>query len=976
MSAPQSYVTTKDANAAVKGREVEILNAIGIPWRAGQRDHIRCPYPDHGGASDWRLLKNGRAICSCTGDHTDSVFDIVGKVEGLDFEASKVRCVGIIGRGDLVRQGNGKGGQSTTAAALLDALAERRDDSLPRAYLAHRLGIEPAAVLMPVTRAVGHRALGYFDPPKTEGGKPKHVGDHPCAVFEQIDYAGEIHAHRIYLAPGGAGKAELGERDPKKSARRISEERTIGRAVIWGDATSAPWCVIAEGIETAAAVAHALRAEIEAGAVYVVAGISASGIEGFRPWPATKRVTVAADQDVSRRGEQAARKFGLRNGGVAVSIALPGSAGFGADWLDIHSASGPEAVRTGILGSTAFVPTADELDEERRRTDGLDELTRVERDYPVPTISGHVLVYRKVEGEIWLCARRMKGDEVTWTPVCTPFGFPERTRLLDGDGTFGLRLAVLGLDGRCRVVEVERESLGRIGGAEIRAKLYALGLRVQGDGERIVVELLKAASPEREVAIVRAPGWHLLDDADEATFVCPGGEVYGSPEGQPLELGVNARMTPRTARGGTLEGWQAALEAAVSVEGCPHWALGVLAGLAGPLVSLCRLDTCGVNVSGITSTGKSTAQRLAASVWSRPLSTVDDSLFQTARATANGTESMAARASGTVLVLDELGHMSGKELGRVIYGLAAGTGKRRMTSDARMRAVQTWSTFVVLSAEKTLREKIQGDGGEWADGMAVRIVDINVTGVNRSVPKETFGRIDGVRKHYGHAGPRFIEALVSSCLNTAEKAEALSQGITRVAEGLAAGGKGVDTRAATPFAIMQVAGELAQTLGILPRALDVRGTIAWAWNQFRGSPDAVALKPEEQVVASIQAWTVRNWGSSIFPTVPDLDRPPNRPALGWYDEDTLYIVKGLLAEAAGGTLSEVQAAKILDDLGYITKRHDRSDKNCRYASYVPVVGNVKVYALPRKVFGRGSAQDDRDDGNPDRTVVLFPKVRP
>src|SRR4051812_6505415 len=111
-------------------------------------------------------------------------------------------------------------------------------------------------------------------------------------------------------------------------------------------------------------------------------------------------------------------------------------------------------------------------------------------------------------------------------------------------------------------------------------------------------------------------------------------------------------------------------------------------------------------LSGLTSSGKTTAQRLAVSAWSRAALTARDSLLQSARATANGVELLASRSNGTVLALDELGHVSGKELGKIIYSLAGGVGKTRMTADAQLRPSYSWSTFVLLSAEKSLEEKV------------------------------------------------------------------------------------------------------------------------------------------------------------------------------------------------------------------------------------------------------------------------------
>ena len=963
------YVVTRDAQAAVQGREVEIVNALGIPWRAGL-SHIDCPYPNHGGKHDWRLNKSGRAICTCTSGKTDSVFDIAGKVEGLDFEASKVRCIEIIDRADLIREWSGDGNfQATDAASLLNAPAERRDDTLPRAYLAHRLGVEACAVLMPTTPTVGFKALAYFDPPSGKG-KPKKVGEWPCAVFGTVDAAGRQHAHRIYVGPAGAGKANLGNaengvpRDAKKSAKRVGEDSTNGRACIWGDAARAPWCIIAEGIETAAAVAYAFRAEIEARAVYVAAGINAGGIEAFVPWPATKRVTVAADRDEAakisrpmptRRGEEAALKFGLRNAGIAISIAIAGDPGTATDWLDVHTAHGSDAVRAGILSAVAYAATAEEIEVERQRREGVDDLSRIERDYPLPTLDTLKLSYRRTPGGRVRVHRWAKsGDEVEPVSIASPFGVVARLRYVDQADAYGLRLVVEDMGGRRREIDVERGAFARQGAAETRAMLFSAGLRTEDEGEIIAVKALKAADPEGEIAVVKRPGWHDLPGSPDRFFVCPSGEIIGMSPGMALELSVSARIGEAVARGGTLQGWKDAVAAAAGVTRCQHWTLGVIAGFAAPIISLTGLDTCGINLSGTTSGGKTTAQRLAVSAWSRAALDQRDSLLQSARATANGIEGMAARANGTILALDELAHVTGKELGKVIYSLASGVGKSRMTADAQLRASYTWSTFVVLSAEKSLEEKVRGDGGEWYGGMAARIPDVDITGVDRAVDQAVMARIQAVDQHYGHAGPEFVRILVTEGMH--QRAGDIRQSINLDADRLA--GQGADSamrRAALPFAILLAAGTMAKSFGLLPQAMDVGGAVRWAWASFGSSTDAEALDPETLAITRLQAWIAERWDTSIISNdVTNLDRRSSRDAVGWYNEKAVFIPSGRIVEAAGGTLKEAEIGKALSARDLII-----GTKGGRHlsVSYVPKLGQMKAYALRRTAFGRTGANE-------------------
>src|ERR1700693_5713378 len=94
------YVPTDAAKAAVRGREAEIVRAIGVPWNGGVV-HITCPDPAHVDEHpSWRMTRDGKAICTCRAPH--SVFDVVGYTEGLDFGVSKIRIAQILGRDDLI----------------------------------------------------------------------------------------------------------------------------------------------------------------------------------------------------------------------------------------------------------------------------------------------------------------------------------------------------------------------------------------------------------------------------------------------------------------------------------------------------------------------------------------------------------------------------------------------------------------------------------------------------------------------------------------------------------------------------------------------------------------------------------------------------------------------------------------------------------------------------------------------------------
>lgn len=356
----------------------------------------------------------------------------------------------------------------------------------------------------------------------------------------------------------------------------------------------------------------------------MVSAINAGGIEALRPWPATKRVTIAADRDEgvkpsrptpSRRGEVAARTFGIRHHGrTSTAIALPGAPGTSTDWLDILRDEGEEAVWAGISDAPAFVPTAAELQAERERVEGLSELQRVERDYPLPKLDSMSLTYqRTASGRIRVHKWAKVGDDLVPQPVTSPFGVMARLRFVDQADAYGLRIVVEDLGGRRREIDVDRGSFAKQAAAETRAMLFGAGLRSEDDGEHIAVKCLKAADPDSEISVVRRPGWHTLGGPEERFFVCPSGRIIGAPEGQPLELSVSSRISETVAVGGSYEGWKDAIAAAVGVPRCEHWTVGATIGFAAPVTSLLGLDTCGLNLSGTTSVGNPTPPSAAAS---------------------------------------------------------------------------------------------------------------------------------------------------------------------------------------------------------------------------------------------------------------------------------------------------------------------------------------------------------------------------
>ncbi len=794
-----------------------------------------------------------------------------------------------------------------------------------------------------------------------------------------VDASGGRHAHRIYLAPGGGGKAELGRdskgapRNPKKSATALRGDRISGRAAFWGNPTAAERLILCEGIETGASLAFAFASDLKDGTTAVAAAISAAGVEAFAPYLCTRRITVAADRDEAskdgavvgtRRGEQAARRFAMRQfGNVDVAIALPGEPGEKIDFLDILCREGAKGLRAAVNCATPFEPTTDDREDLTRDLNCEAELEKTAKIYPVPHLENLELVYAHAQsGRVKLHrvgrARDQESStsEKFLTAVASPFGVPARLRKVDQADEYAMRVLVQDMDGKPRNVDFDRAMLAKRGAPDVLAPLFAAGLRLEADGEMIVLQWLKAAAPDQEIVVMDRPGWQEHPGIADPVFVSPDGTVFGTPDGTVLELAANARIAPEHAESGNLQCWQEAIRAALSVPACPHWAIGAFSSFAGVIASLTDIDTCGINLSGLSTSGKTTAQRLAVSAWSTP-DIRKPGLLQSARSTVNAAEALAHRATGTILALDELAHLDGKELARLIYMLAGGVGKGRMNADSTIRSTQNWVTFAILSSEISLGEKIEKDNGQWSMGMAVRFPDVDVADVNRYVDADILEKIDGINKHYGHAGPAFVRALFEAGIH--RHPLELRNRIMQAARALA--GEASDsaiTRAATPFAILFIAGELAKSFGLLPESCDVRLAIDWAWGSFRRSSDSIALDPEEQAIGNIRGYIAKMWNVTIIPTKFEFN-PRSRSVEGWHDDNAVYLPRESLLRAAGGSIRDSKIGQFLSDRDLLFAR----DKDRYTVQQIPGFKKLRAYALKRPEFGRVERPPDPTDSD-------------
>ena len=489
--------------------------------------------------------------------------------------------------------------------------------------------------------------------------------------------------------------------------------------------------------------------------------------------------------------------------------------------------------------------------------------------------------------------------------------------------------------------------------ASLCAMLADEGLHIVRGQQRALCDYLNGCKVVERVTIVNRTGWH--DVLGGRVFVLPNG-IIGSPGAERVVLEGSA-SGPYEASG-TLAAWQNGVGQAVRGHVLPT--LAVSTALAGALLALVNQEGGGVNFYGTSSRGKTTMAQAAASVWGRGSS---PGFVRTWRATANGLEGVAASATDTVLILDELGVVEARDAAAAIYGLANGTGKARAARDGSLRDPKTWRTLILSTGELPIEGKLAENKGRARAGQLVRMLDISADrGLGFGVfdhggsDNDASKIADGIKRaaisSCGAAGPEFVRRLLK------EDPEALARHLRTVidefvANNIPQGSDGQVIRAAQRLGLIGAAGEITRAYGIVPwnegAAFEAAGWALERWIENRGGTDATeARHAVEQVRRFIEAY-----GEARFESVDGGDRGAVHNRAGWKtgkgDEQEWWVLPEMWKSEICSGMDAKAVARFLVEAGMM-KRVEGSFQSVRRVGGA----NRRVYVLTNSILAGGS----------------------
>lgn len=342
-------------------------------------------------------------------------------------------------------------------------------------------------------------------------------------------------------------------------------------------------------------------------------------------------------------------------------------------------------------------------------------------------------------------------------------------------------------------------------GTDMRRELARMGLsiattRASRDLLASFVQVWPVATLAR---CVERLGWH------GGVYVTPAASI-----GQEEEIVVfqNAHaIEPAFSVAGTLDGWRSTV--AALAEGNSRLVFALSVAFAGALADMVGEDSGGFHLRGGSSSGKTTALKVAASVWGDP-----HAYPRLWRATANGLEGLAALHNDGLLILDELSQMDPKEAGEAAYLLANGQGKARASRNGTARLAARWRLLFLSAGEESLTALMARVGKKANAGQEIRLADIDadagagmgsfeVLNGQPSPAALALAIKDAAIKHNGAAGVEWLRCVVA---DRADLIDTINEGIQQfVLESAPVGATGQVLRVARRFALVAVAGELA-----------------------------------------------------------------------------------------------------------------------------------------------------------------------
>lgn len=414
---------------------------------------------------------------------------------------------------------------------------------------------------------------------------------------------------------------------------------------------------------------------------------------------------------------------------------------------------------------------------------------------------------------------------------------------------------------------------------------------------------------------------------------------------------------------GTWEGWLEAME--LMRPFTPMW-LALYASCAAPMLEILNSPSFVVDFNGETSSGKTTAMRVAASVWGRPADNMPTAMYSW-DATKVFIERLCGFLCNLPVILDETKRAKDSKVVRdVVYDFANGQGRGRGAPDGT-RQTASWRSVMLTSGEAAATSFSQ-DGGTRARVLSItgRPMGTNMKAGGPAAEELTML----LQEHYGHLGRKLVHYLVG----VADQHEALREMWRGTRDQYAAVAKtAVSRRHAGNLATLHLASNIVHALGVPVPEEDPMAFALEAVMQIETEKD----RPHAAFIEVI-GWCAANqnrfWGRHEVDR-DDKVRVPGRGWAGAWDGREDWGVISLMPNVLREVLEPMgfQVEEIIDrwaERGWIVHSERASGgKMVRIRTTVVRIHGapMRVYQFSRMSVDNHVADDEVARGNAEET---------
>ena len=447
-----------------------------------------------------------------------------------------------------------------------------------------------------------------------------------------------------------------------------------------------------------------------------------------------------------------------------------------------------------------------------------------------------------------------------------------------------------------------------------RLGFYGLFIESNPTKRRKLADYLQKEGSQTAFTITDRAGWH------EDSYIMPSGETITATDKDPAII-YNGDTSQAKAYqpNGELTDWQQNI--ARYAVGNSRLCLALGASFAAPLLSLLNEESGGFHLMGDSSDGKTTAAKVALSVWGKP----SGSLLSWSGTKIGFSNTAAARNDG-LLVLDEIGQASPHVIGDTVYSVMNGINKVQGAKQGGNRALSRWKVMMFSTGEKTPDSILKHHKGDWNAGQAARLPSIRAA-AQYGIYDTLHGFEDGAllsehiaqstEKYHGTAGRLFIRQLLDDLEQAKQHAtERMAAFMATIPEL-----SGQARRVAKRFAIAAAALELAAPVTGLPIGVGMAGVKKCfdEWLEANGAgkhEDRRIIEQAEDFIAQHALGTrFMEWS----------DKSTNKDHAGYRKQEggklELWVIRRVFANEIAQSFDEAKVCRVLADNGLLKYNH-------------------------------------------------------